>query len=172
MSVITVQKEFNEIQTMLFKRADLHVVVIGCDKCAKVSQTGGANEVRKIREDLHQGKYMILKPDGLVDALEEGLCDPEAVTRQLAPLKPFKGQFQLLVMACGAALKCVSDLLPNVPIVPGLNTLGPGVRDQLACISCGDCRFGTHGCQMTRLLALQVKRLNESYATVETEVSH
>jgi hypothetical protein len=41
MSVITVQKEFNEIQTMLFKRADLQVVVIGCDKCAKVSQSGG-----------------------------------------------------------------------------------------------------------------------------------
>jgi hypothetical protein len=76
---------------------------------------------------------MILEPAGLVDALEEGLCDPEAVARQFVLLKPLKGQFQLLVMACGAGLKCVHDLLPGAPIVPGLNTLGPGVGDQLAC---------------------------------------
>lgn len=115
---------------------------------------------------------MILEPDGLVDALEDGLCDPEAVARQFALLKPLKGQFQLLVMACGAGLKCVHDLLPIVPIVPGLNTLGPGVGDQLACVSCGDCRFGTDGCQRTRSLALQAKRLTEGYSIVENGASH
>lgn len=115
---------------------------------------------------------MILKPDGLVDALEEGLCDPEAVARQFAPLKPLKEQFQLLVMACGAGLKCVHDLLPGVPIVPGLNTLGPGVGDLLACVSCGDCRFGTDGCQMTRSLALQARRLTEGYSIAESKAFH
>lgn len=43
MSVVTVQNEFHEIQAMMFKRADLHIVVIGCDKCAKVSQSGGGH---------------------------------------------------------------------------------------------------------------------------------
>lgn len=163
MSVITVQKEFQEIHGMLFQRGDLQVVVLGCDKCAKVSRTGGAQEVREMKERLSGARFMLLTPGNLVDAVEEGMCDTEAVAKRTAPLREHQGRFQILVMSCGAGLKCVRDLLPCVRIVPGLNTLGPGVKDQLACLSCGDCRFGEDGCRMAVVSKSQAERLNRGY---------
>ena len=148
---------------MVMERGDLHLVVLGCNKCAKTCNTGGAEQVREVRNRIRQGGTMILEADGLADAIDEGLCDTEAVETSLAPLKKHQGLYQILVLGCGAGLKCLRDLLPNVRLVPGLDTLGPGVGDQLACISCGDCRFGTEGCAMTSIMRVQSDGLERSY---------
>jgi hypothetical protein len=58
--------------------------------------------------------------------------------------------YQILVLSCGAGLKCVRDTLPGVRIVPGLDTLGPGVKAELACLACGRCEFAEGGCKMLR----------------------
>ena len=159
MSVITAKKDYSEIHGMLFQRGDLHVVVLGCNKCAKLNCTGGEKEVREMKQALSDSNFMLLSADGMVDAAEEGLCDPESVSKILGPLEEYRDRIQILLLACGAGLKCVHDLLPEVPIVPGLNTLGPGVKDQLACISCGDCRFGQKGCRMVQVVQTQAERL-------------
>jgi hypothetical protein len=162
MSVITSKKDGNEIERYLRERGSLHVAVIGCDKCAKLSNTGGAEQVREMKEQLRSSGFMLLNVEGLVDAVEEGLCDPKAVPERLAPLKNHD-PYQLLVLACGAGLLCARNTLPGVRIVPGLNTLGPGVKDQLACIACGECKFGEKGCAMARISGEQAKRLGGSY---------
>jgi hypothetical protein len=162
MSVITRKKPDSEVRGSLFKRGDLAVVVVGCDKCAKTSGTGGSEQVRAWKKQLRT-TTMFEEPAGLADAVEEGLCDPGAVSKRLAPLRELTDRVQLLVLACGAGLKCVSDALPGMHIVPGLNTLGPGVKDQLACLACADCRFDSGRCRMVELVKAQAEALETGY---------
>lgn len=162
MSVITVSKPWREVMESLARRPDLETVVLGCDKCAKLSRTGGTEEVRRVRERLAQDGMAVRRPDGMVDAVEEGLCDPGAVAQRLTPLRAVAG-LQMLVLSCGAGLKCVRDTLPGLRIVPGLNTLGPGVKAELACVACGDCRFDEAGCARLRPAEEQAARLRAGY---------
>ena len=165
MSVITAKKDESEVEHHLRQSGELQVAVIGCDKCAKLSHTGGTEQVRDMKNRLRAAGFRLLDVEGLVDAVEEGLCDPKAVPERLAPLQ-CHDSYQLLVLACGAGLLCVRNTLPGVRIVPGLNTLGPGVKDQLACIACGECKFGDAGCAMARAAAEQAKRLEAGYPKV------
>ena len=119
--------------------------------------------MRELRERLRKSGFKLHEVAGLVDAVEEGLCDPKAVAERLQPLSTAGRDFQVLVLSCGAGLKCVRDTLPGVRIVPGLDTLGPGVKDQLACLACGDFRFGEAGCKMLRVAEEQARRLAGSY---------
>lgn len=162
MSVITKAKPMDEIEALLAAGQD-DVVVLGCNKCAKLSHTGGEDEVRATRESLARLGRAIRTVPGLVDAVEEGLCDPKAVRERLAPLAAEAGPAQVLVLSCGAGLKCVRDLLPGLRIVPGLDTLGPGVKGELACLSCGHCRFGEEGCAMLAVAREQAARLATGY---------
>ena len=163
MSVITASKPYEDVSAALSRRGDLRVIVLGCDKCAKTSKTGGVEEVKALRKRLESSGFMLFDAVGLVDAVEEGLCDPKAVPERLKPLFGSSQEFQILVLSCGAGLKCVRDTLPGVRIVPGLDTLGPGVKGDLACISCGRCEFGEAGCKMLGLAKEQAERLAGSY---------
>jgi hypothetical protein len=164
MSVITVKKSYDDVHARLAARADLKVVVLGCDKCAKLSQTGGAAEVRAMREQLRASGLMLEGVTGLVDAIEEGACDPVAVAERLGPLAARnRGELQIVLLACGAGLKCVHDTLPGVRLVPGLDTLGPGVKSELACLACGDCQFDQGGCRRLAIVEEQTRRLARSY---------
>ena len=163
MSVITASKTYDDIHAALSARGDLRVVVLGCDKCAKTSKTGGANEVRELRDRLRTSGLMLRETAGLVDAVEEGLCDPKAVPERLEPLAGEERDYQILLLSCGAGLKCVRDALPGVRLVPGLDTLGPGVKGELACLACGHCEFAEAGCRMLRLAEEQARRLSRGY---------
>jgi len=165
MSVITMCKPWNEMVGLLMQQPDSGTVVLGCDKCARTSRTGGAAEVREIKARLATTGLPLREAAGLVDAIEEGLCDPTAVARRLAPLLEVAGGFQMPVLSCGAGLKCVRDTLPGVLLVPGPNTLGPGVKSELACIACGDSGFGDGGCKMLRLAGELAARLRAGYET-------
>ena len=163
MSVITISKSYDELYGTVAKRGDLPVVVLGCDKCAKTSKTGGTQEVRELRDRLRASGHMLRETGGLVDAVEEGLCDPKAVPERLHLLVGKEPDFQIVVLACGAGLKCVRDTLPGVRLVPGLDTLGPGVKGELACLACGHCEFAEGGCKMLRLAGEQAQRLSRGY---------
>jgi len=163
MSVITVSKPLEDVCRLLGRRPGVPAVVLGCDKCAKLSHTGGAEEVHSLRQSLRDSGVRVAEIPGLSDAVEEGLCDPKAVLERLAVLKGNTGDIQILVLSCGAGLKCVRDTLPGAAIIPGLDTLGPGVKGELACLSCGHCRFGEDGCAMLGVARLQAERLVLSY---------
>ena len=165
MSIITASKSYDEVHRAVSERGDLHLVVLGCDKCAKTSNTGGTAEVRDLRERLRGSGFMLLEVPGLVDAVEEGLCDPKAVPERLKPLVGADPDYQIVVLSCGAGLKCVRDTLPGTRLVPGLDTLGPGVKAELACLACGHCEFGDGGCRMLRVVDEQARRLLRSYPT-------
>jgi len=166
MSVITISKSYEELHGLVSKRGDLPIVVLGCDKCAKTSKTGGAQEARELRDRLRASGLMLRETTGLVDAVEEGLCDPKAVPERLKPLVGAGHDYQIVVLSCGAGLKCVRDTLPGVRLVPGLDTLGPGVKGELACLACGHCEFAEGGCKMLRLAEEQARRLSRAYPVI------
>jgi len=163
MSVTTASKCYDDLRRSVADCGDLSVVVLGCDKCVKTSETGGANEVRELRQRLRGSGLMLRDTAGLVDAVEEGLCDPKAVRERFRPLAAETNDYQVVVLSCGAGLKCVRDTLPGVRLVPGLDTLGPGVKGELACLACGHCEFGTAGCKMLRIAEEQAWRLSRGY---------
>lgn len=163
MSVITISKSYDEVYGSISKRGDLPVVVLGSDKCAKTSKTGGTQEVRELSDRLRASGLILRETTGLVDAVEEGLCDPKAVPERLRPLAEAGRDYQVVVLSCGAGLKCVRDTLPGVRLVPGLDTLGPGVNGELACLACGHCEFAEGGCKMLRLTEEQARRLSRAY---------
>ena len=164
MSVITASKPFADVHAQLIARGDLATVIVGCDKCAKTSATGGTNEVRQLRARLRESNLLLREVVGLPDAIEEGLCDPTAVAARLNPLAAEPDGFQVLALSCGAGLKCLRDLLPKVRLIPGLDTLGPGVEGELACLACGDCHFGEEGCGQLRVAREQSRRLSDGYS--------
>ncbi len=166
MSVITASKSYEEVHRALSARGDLRVVVLGCDKCPKTTHTGGAREVRALRDRLRGSGFVLAEVAGLVDAVEEGLCDPVVAPARLEPLARAEGDYQVLVLACGAGLKHVHDLLPRTRVVAGLDTLGVGVEGELACVACGRCDFGDEGCRMLRVAGEQARRLERAYEGV------
>jgi len=163
MPVITVGKDFDEIHGNLTTHGELSTVVIGCGKCSDVCHTGSSKEVREIRDRIKTSNLMLLEPEGMYDVVKEGLCDKTAVMNHLSTLRKHHGGYQLLLLCCGAGLKTVMSILPNVRIVPGLNTIGVGPEDQLSCVCCGDCRFDESGCHMRHTKTIQVDRLNDCY---------
>ncbi len=162
MSVITISKGYDELPGSLTKRGDPPVVVLGGDRCPKTSKSGGNQEVRELRDRLRASGPM-LRETTLVDAVEEGPCDPKAVPERLHPLVGQEPEFQMVVLSCGAGLKCVRDTLPGVRLIPGLDTLGPGVKGELACLACGHCEFGEGGCRMPSLVEEPARRLSRGY---------
>jgi hypothetical protein len=164
MSVITKQKPFEKIVESLNRNSGLPVVVLGCDKCAKISETGGTVQVKKMKIKLSEEGFKVLNVEGVPEAIEEGLCDLEAVKKKIRGLKEVDIKYQILILSCGAGLKCVRDIIEKAVIIPGLETLGPGVKGELACIACGDCQFDNNGCKMLRILDDQVSKLRKSYA--------
>ena len=163
MPVITDKKPFDEIHFNLLNRGDLSIVVIGCGDGASGCRTGGSKEVREIRDRIKASNLMLLESEGMYDAVKEGLCNKTAVMNLLPTLKKHHGEYQLLLLCCGAGLKTVMDILPDVRIVPGLNTVGVGPEDQLSCLCCGDCHFDDSGCHMRHVKKPQVDRLNDCY---------
>jgi len=152
MSVITIQKSFEEVLASVSATDPASVWVLGCDKCGKVSKTGGTEQVVEMRVRLRSVGLMAVEPEGVPAACEDGLCDPKAVAA-IAQSYAAEDVDAVLVMACGAGLKCVADNYPGRTIVPALNTLGPGVKDRLSCLSCGDCRFQDGECKMVNVVA-------------------
>jgi hypothetical protein len=119
----TAKKPFQEVLQALngFQR----IGIVGCDGCAKVCLTGGADEVAVMAEQLtERGKIIIFA------AAPERPCKL-ALTKPV--LEPLLGQMQacdaLLVLGCGAALQIIYHITETLglalPLKSGLKTLGP-----------------------------------------------
>ena len=162
MSVVTVSKEPEKIAYSLARHPGATVHVLGCGKCARVSRTGGRDQVVQLRAYL-KTQGVTLTSDSLEPlTVEDGACDPDAV-RSAAEQLEGVGIHAMVVLACGAGLHCVAEAMPRVAVIPGVDTLGPGVKDKLSCLACGDCRFDSGECKMVALARIASGKLSESY---------
>ncbi len=135
--IITRQKDFNEILKSLKEGP---VFIIGCSECATICHTGGEEEVLSIKEIL---KKKNIKTTGWV--ILEPACHLLNDKRLLKKHKEeIKKAEKVLVLACGNGIQTVSEIIKDIEVIPGTDTLFLGEIKHLndfekRCIMCGEC---------------------------------
>lgn len=137
--IIAERKPLNEILEMLspYKK----VLVLGCGGCVTVCLTGGEKQAEELTLQLRlaaRQKNMELTAD--YDCITRQ-CDREFIEN----LKQTPDKYDcVLSMACGVGVQFMSQLYPDVPFLPAMNTTfygantAPGVWEEY-CHGCGDC---------------------------------
>ena len=142
--IITEQKKLSEILEMLAPHESLFVM--GCGVCAATWRTGGEAEVQAMAGELRSaGKQL---PGWAVTT--EACCDARLTRRTLKQCRTaLEVSDAIVVLACGAGVQTVASLV-DLPVYPGLNTLGLSQIQSLSlayerCKLCGDCILGETG---------------------------
>lgn len=117
------------------------ILVLGCGACVTVCLAGGEKEARELAA-LFRLKGFVARASSV-----ERQCEREFV---LSARRYVRDAEAVVSLACGVGVQVLSELFPQVPVFPGLNTtfLGApviqGVWEE-RCIGCGECivhRFG------------------------------
>jgi len=135
--IITKQKDFDKLLSSIAKGP---VFIIGCSKCATLCRTGGEDEIIKMKEALKEKK---------IDTTGWIILDPAChLQNDKRLLKKHKDEIdkseKILVLACGNGVQTVSEIIKDIEIIPGTDTLFLGEIKRLSdfekrCIMCGDC---------------------------------
>ena len=151
--IIIQQKPFEQILEMTKDYRSL--LIVGCDECASVVQVGGERQAETLKMLLEMARK--LKGDELK-------AESLSITRQCDKGIVFSSLHQIidkyeaiLCLGCGAGVQAVSELFPEVPVIPALNTefLGETKKQGIwieSCVGCGDCMLYYFGgiCPLTR----------------------
>jgi len=135
--IITRQKDFDKLLISISKGP---VFLIGCSECATVCRTGGEDEIIKMKDNLKKNN---IETTGWV------ILDPAChLQNDKRLLKKYKHEIEnakkILVLACGNGVQTVSEVIKNIDIISGTDTLFLGEIKRLTdfekrCIMCGDC---------------------------------
>ncbi len=137
--IVADRKPLDEIVNML--KPYENVLVLGCGACVSVCLSGGEKQARELAMQLN------------LRASNEGPgfhADFDCITRQCdreftENLEKDPANFDaVLSIACGVGVGFMSELYPETPVLPGLNTTfygantAPGTWEEY-CHGCGDC---------------------------------
>ena len=146
------QKPIEEIREMIapYKR----ILALGCASCVAECAAGGQKETAMLASTLR----MAAKIKGDTVLIEENTLDHQCVKDFIIRLDDIIGSYDaILSLACGAGVQAVSEMFPQVPVIPALNTEFLGeTRDQGLwlenCLGCGDCMLYYFGgvCPLAR----------------------
>jgi len=146
------QKPIEEIREMIapYKR----ILALGCASCVAECAAGGQKETAMLASTLRMAAK--IKGDGVL--IEENTLDRQCVKDFIVRLDDIIGSYDaVLSLACGAGVQAVSEMFPQVPVIPALNTEFLGeTRDQGLwlenCLGCGDCMLYYFGgvCPLAR----------------------
>jgi len=135
--IITRQKDFDKLLASI---SDGPVFIIGCSECATLCKTGGEDEIIKMKEDLQKKN---------IDTTGWVILDPAChLQNDKRLLKNHKNEIEkakkILVLACGNGVQTVSEVINDIDIIPGTDSLFLGEIKRLSdfekrCIMCGDC---------------------------------
>ncbi|MFX1296740.1 MAG: methylenetetrahydrofolate reductase C-terminal domain-containing protein [Promethearchaeota archaeon] len=137
--IITQSKPFEEIKEMLkdFKK----LIIIGCQDCASICQTGGSEQVKEIAEKL-KGDHEIVGT-----LMSQNPCDTRVIKRDIKFIEDELGQADaILSMACGLGSQNIAKLTKELgkKVIPANNTLFMGQIERLGryyemCCGCNNC---------------------------------
>ncbi len=146
------QKPMDEIREMIapFKR----VLALGCGSCVAECAAGGEKETGALASVLR----MACKIEGKEIVIEEKTLDRQCVRDFVVQLDEVINNYDaILSLGCGAGAQVLSELFPDIPVIPALNTEFLGeTREQgywvENCIGCGDCMLFYFGgvCPLAR----------------------
>ncbi|MEW5783662.1 MAG: methylenetetrahydrofolate reductase C-terminal domain-containing protein [Bacillota bacterium] len=150
--IIADRKPLDQIKEMLapYKR----VCVLGCGTCVTVCMAGGQKEAEELAALIRIQRKQD-QQDAVVEAFTiERQCEFEFIDQVLDRLKEFD---VVLSLACGVGLQTMVEHVPDLLVLPGLNTKAMGYPVEQGvwverCLGCGDCVLHlTQGiCPITR----------------------
>jgi len=152
----TVKKPLPEVLEALEGRERL--AVIGCNGCAKVSRTGGEDQVAQFAETLRErGKEV------LIEVTPERTCYVEKTRKVLDPIQEQLADVDALcVLGCGGAVQITRQVTEDYgllkPVVSALDSVGHmdtlkiGELAIEQCQECGQCVLNDTGgiCPVTK----------------------
>ena len=136
------------------------ILIVGCNGCSGIYQVGGEKQVESLKMFLEMAFKLKLKRNIKIESctlLRQ--CDGDLVASSLRPLIKNLGKHGALVsLACGVGVQTISNIFPEITVIPGCDTLFMGMRTKELgefhelCKACGDCMlFETGGvCPITR----------------------
>ena len=135
--IITRQKEFNDLLSSIGGRP---VFIVGCSQCATLCHTGGEEEILAMKKALEDKKVVVT---GWV--VLDPACHLQNDKRLLRQHKDevVKAE-KILVLACGNGVQTVSEILEDVDVISGTDTLFLGEikrsnEFEIRCVMCGEC---------------------------------
>jgi len=137
--IVGERKPFEEIMEMIspYKK----VLIIGCGGCVTVCLTGGEKQADTLASQIRlAAKQKDLDLSVAVDCITRQ-CEREFVDNLKEDPKQYDA---VLSIACGAGVQFMSDIYPDTPLLPGLNTSFLGYNKEQGiweenCRGCGDC---------------------------------
>ena len=135
--IITRQKDFNDILNSIEGRP---VFIAGCSQCATLCHTGGEEEILAMKKALEDKKIVVT---GWV--VLDPACHLQNDKRLFRQYKDEVAKAEkILVLACGNGVQTVSEILEDVDVITGTDTLFLGEikrsnEFEIRCIMCGEC---------------------------------
>ena len=114
--IVTTSKPYGVIKGMLKKWKKIGIV--SCNSCARACETGGREKADALASRLMQDGFEVVDVELL----------PMACNVDAAKKPDYKGDL-LVVLACDSGAYTLQSLFPNKIIIPALDTIGLGARD-------------------------------------------
>jgi ferredoxin len=135
--IITKQKNFEEL---LGKIDGKPVFIIGCSECATLCHTGGEEEIISMKKAL-EGKNIHITGWIVLDPACHLLNDKRLLKKQKTEIEQAE---KILVLACGNGTQTVAEIIKDIDIIAGTDTLFLGeikrANDfEKRCMMCGEC---------------------------------
>ncbi|MCY2928306.1 MAG: methylenetetrahydrofolate reductase C-terminal domain-containing protein [Planctomycetota bacterium] len=143
--IVAERKAMPEILEMLapYKR----VLALGCGGCVTVCLTGGEKNAELLATQLQ----LAAGQAGTSVTVEFDCVTRQCEKEFFANMKAAPGAYDaVLSLACGAGVGYMSELFPNTPVLPAMNTtflatnVAKGIWEEY-CRGCGDCMLGWTG---------------------------
>jgi len=137
--IVAERKPMDEIVAMLAPHRK--VLVLGCGGCVTVCLTGGEKQAELLAGQLRLAARQAGRTlEAAFDCITRQ-CEREFFDNLTEDPRTYDA---VLSIACGAGVQYMSELYPEVPILPGMNTtflasnVAGGVWEEY-CRGCGDC---------------------------------
>lgn len=146
------RKPLDEIIGMIspFKK----LLIVGCGSCVAECAAGGEREVGLLASALRMDARMTTRELETRELTLERQCVYEFIDQLNGLTDPYDA---ILSLGCGAGVQAVAETIPDIPVLPALNTLFLGQTQEAGlwlenCRGCGDCRLHLFGavCPITR----------------------
>jgi hypothetical protein len=117
------------------------ILLVGCRSCVAICLAGGEKEVGILAEALRIESVLHARSWDIQEVTLERTCEKEWVEeiRERA-----EDQDAIISLACGVGAQVMQELLPDIRVLPGLDTSNMGAPEEQGvyvekCGGCGDC---------------------------------
>lgn len=117
------------------------IMLMGCGGCVTICFSGGTKAVQLLASQIRMARKKQGKPIEIIECTPERQCEYEFIDELKKQIDSVEA---VLSIACGVGVQTMSEHIPQVITIPGLNTKFMGYPVEHAmweerCAGCGDC---------------------------------